>query len=415
MAFFSQKLYDAAIEDVSATVAGSLDLLPARRLGNAGDSVAVAVGSRKIDKIDTVVAQTVKFLRDRGLKPFIVPAMGSHGGATPEGQRAVLAEYNITESSTGVAIRPEMDTVNMGTLDDGLPVHFSASALSADHIVAINRIKPHTKFSAGIESGLCKMLAIGLGKAEGATACHRHAVRHSFSVIETLAGWLLGRVPVLFGIGLIEDGYGRLSKILPVLPEDWIGCEKTALKTAAAMMPKIPFDSLDLLIVDYIGKDVSGIGMDSNVTGRHRDIVGDFRKAPNPKRIFVRDLTPASDGNANGIGLADITTRRLVQRIDRQKTGINAIAAISPEKGAIPLYLDTDRECLSACLHTAGLNDGTEARIVRIRNTADLKYLQISRPLEAEAAGNDCLTRVTPWQAIEFDVHDNLQEFYSDD
>lgn len=415
MAFFSQQLCDSAIEDVPAAVAGGIDCLPAHRMGNTGDSVAVAVGSRKIDKIDTVVARTVKSLQDRRLKPFIVPAMGSHGGATPEGQRAVLAGFNITEASMGVPIRAEMDTVRMGTLDDGMPVHFSAAAVSADHIVVINRIKPHTKFSAEIESGLCKMLAIGLGKADGAAACHRHAVRHSFSVIETLAGYLLERVSVLFGIGLIEDGYGRLSKVLPVLPEDWIDAEKAGLKAAAAMMGKIPFDLLDLLIVDYIGKDISGIGMDSNVTGRHRDIVGDFHAAPNPKRIFVRDLTPASDGNANGIGLADITTRRLVERIDRRKTAINAITAISPEKGAIPLYFDTDRECFAACFHSAGLTDGADARIVRIRNTADLKFLQISRPLKAEAAENIGLTRITPWQTIEFDAHDNLREFYLDD
>ncbi|MDO9262545.1 MAG: DUF362 domain-containing protein, partial [Desulfosalsimonadaceae bacterium] len=241
---------------------------------------------------------------------------------------------------------------------------------------------------------------------------HQRAVDHTFGIIESTAAILLKKIKILFCIALLEDGYGKLAQVETLFPGNLILQEKALLKKAGAMMGRIPFDPIDVLIVDQIGKDISGIGMDSNVTGRHRDLVGDTMAAPHVKRIFVRDLSAASDGNANGIGLADFTTRRLVERMDRELTYVNSLAAISPEKAAIPVYFDSDRQCLDACARTCGRPNPDELRVVRIKNTSSLKYLQVSRSLEKEVLdSHDHLSFVSPWQGLVFDGLDNVTEF----
>jgi hypothetical protein len=348
-----------------------------------------------------------------GLKPFVIPAMGSHGGATAEGQRKVLEKLGISESEIKVPVFPDMETEIIGNLPCGLDIHISKRAIQADHVVVINRIKLHTKFRADIESGLCKMLTIGLGKEKGATAFHSCAVKNGFGIIEDAAGLVINKLKILFGLALIEDGYGNLSKVEAVLPSGLIEREKDLLRDAKKLMGHIPFDSIDLLIVDFFGKDISGIGMDSNVTGRHRDIVGDFYASPHAKRIFVRELSPGSDGNGNGIGLADITTTRLVKGLDMKKTYANSITAISPEKASIPVHFDTDRECLDACAKTLGLDSMENARIVRIASTKRLEKMQISKSLESEIKANPDIARISPWEPLKFDEKDNLLPFPS--
>ncbi len=318
MAFVSQQLFCAGLDDVAKTAKTVLDRIPQCQT-NKGKTVAVAVGSRNIDKIHIVLDQILRFLEQRGFKPFIVPAMGSHGGATAIGQKQVLAKFKITEAAMKVPIIADMETECVATHRSGLKAFISKAALSADYVVLVNRIKPHTKFKADIESGLCKMMTLGLGKAKGAEEFHRYAVKQTFRIIEQTAEILIKKLNVLFGIGLLEDGYGKLARIEAVLPDDLIAREKILLKKAVDMMGNIPFDHIDIMIVDQIGKDISGIGMDSNITGRHRDIVGDIDISPHVKRIFVRDLSPGSDGNGNGIGLADVTTQRLVNRLDIEK------------------------------------------------------------------------------------------------
>lgn len=410
MAVVKQKLYSSGINDIPAAVLSALSAFTISHMVKPGKIVAVAVGSRGINRIDSVVYHCLKFLKNKGLKPFIVPAMGSHGGATAKGQRDVLAKLGITESTMEAPVCSEMDVVQVGKLSNGLKIFFSKKALEADHIVVINRIKPHTKFRAEVESGLCKMLTIGLGKAQGATEFHRRAVRHTFKVIEDAATFIINQGRILFGLALLEDGRGDLAYVEAILPSSIVERDKILLKEARATMGRIPFDYLDILIVDFIGKDISGIGMDSNITGRHRDIVGDFSISPHVKRIFVRDLSPASNGNGNGIGLADITTKRLVDSLDIQKTYINALTAISPEKAAIPIYFDTDRKSLDVCAKTIGLDSMAKARIVRIKDTASLELLQISKALELEVLSNPNLELITPWQPFEFDEDDNLME-----
>ncbi len=413
MAFVRQKLFSSGVSDVSHEVRRALCRVSHLHAAKKTETVAVAVGSRNISGIDTVVYETLRFLEKAGFMPFIVPAMGSHGGATPSGQKDVLSRFGITEAAMGVPINADMETQAVATLSSGLKIFLSKPALEADHLVVINRIKPHTKFHADIESGLCKMLTIGLGKKEGATEFHRFAVGRSFAVIEEACRFLLKRVPLLFGLALLEDGYGRPARVEAVLPDALLEREKQLLKDAVAMMGSIPFDCLDILIVDYIGKDISGIGMDSNITGRHRDITGDTFTAPHVKRIFVRDLSPGSDGNGNGIGLADFTTHRLVRRLDMEKTVMNALTAISPEKAAIPIHFETDQECLAACARTSGIDFYDNLRIVRIKSTAAIETLQVSKPLEQEVFANPAVTLLTPWKPFEFDPSGNLLEFPS--
>ena len=411
MALVRQKLHAGKLQDIPAAVRKALHGLRLASEAKSGESVAVAVGSRGISHIPIIVSECTKFLKDLGLDPFIVPAMGSHGGNTLEGELSVLAGLGITESSVGVPIHAAEDVVEIGRLDIGIPILMDRRAAEADHIVVLNRIKPHTKFIGPIESGLTKMLTVGLGKGKGAALYHRAAVQHTFGILQDAARHILDSRSVIFGLALLEDGYKNVSRICAIGPENWFEAEASLLEEARLMLPHIPFDPIDILIVDEIGKDISGIGMDSNITGRHRDIVGDFCKAPHVKRIFVRNLSPKSNGNGNGIGLADFTTQRLVDALDLEKTYMNALTAISPEKAAIPMYYDTDHECIEACLNTIGMVRPEAAQIVRIKNTAILEKLMISRALEGYVSSNTDLEVLGPWEPIAFDDKGNLLNF----
>ncbi len=408
MALVRQRLHAKKAENISAAVESELQCLVPKISSRPGESVAIGVGSRSISQISLIVYQCVRFLKERGLKPFIVPAMGSHGGNTTEGEISVLTNLGITESSMGVPINAGVDVVEIGKLDIGMPVLMDRRAAEADHIVVINRVKPHTKFDGYIESGLTKILTIGLGKGQGAVLYHRAAVHNTFDILQDAARHILKTKSVLFGLAIVEDGYKDVARTCAVEPMNWFEAEHALLEDARFMMPRIPFDPIDILIIDEMGKDISGIGIDSNVTGRHRDIVGDFFKAPHVKRIFVRDLSPETNGNANGIGLADFTTQRLVDALDLEKTYVNALTAISPEKAAIPMHFETDRQCLESCLKTIGQVKPEKARIVRIKNTLALDKLLVSRALEEEVVSNPDLSMVSSWEPIAFDEKDNL-------
>lgn len=407
-ALIRQQLPALGIEDLPRAIADSLKAVSLPRKTKPGETVAVAVGSRGIKHLPVVILHCLQILKNRGLKPFIVPAMGSHGGATPEGQLAVLGKLGIAESAMDVPVITDMDVVCIGERPGGLKLHFSKTALQADHIVVVNRIKPHTKFDAEIESGICKMLTVGLGKAKGAAEFHRCAVKQSFKIIEQAADSILKDVGFLFGLALLEDGYGDISHIEAVASSNLIKREKELLKKASDLMGRIPFDNLDILIIDFFGKDISGVGMDPNITGRHRDIVGDFYRPPHAKRIFVRNLSAGADGNGNGIGLADVVTGRLVRAIDREKTYVNALAAVSPEKASIPMHFETDRTCLDVCLKTIGMTEMSNVRMVRIKDTMCLEYLQVSKALKEEVLTNPHLEQLTSWKPMRFDKKGNL-------
>lgn len=408
MARVKQTLYTSSLTDIEGAVAGALRDCPDLIRPEKGATVALAVGSRGIDAIDRITAACAAFFKNSGCLPFIVPAMGSHGGATPEGQEKILADLGITEAYMGVPVKSDMSTASIGRLECGMNIFMARTALTADYIFPVNRVKPHTKFMAEIESGLAKMLVVGLGKADGAAETHRYAVGHTFEIIRQAAEYIIGQGRVLGGLAVVENGRGRVARVKAVSASSLIEEEKKLLAEAYEKMARIPFDGVDILVVDRIGKDISGIGMDSNVTGRHRDITGDFFTAPHVKRIFVRDLSPASGGNANGIGLADFTTTRLVNAIDREKTFINAMAAISPEKAAIPMAFASDREAIFAAAAGCGLASPQDARLIRIQDTRHLETLIVSRAFESEIRQKAGLALAGDWSELSFDDRGNL-------
>ena len=409
MGLVRQKLYRQEINDIPSAVRKALTPLRLSEHLRPGMRVAIPAGSRGIDRIDQIIKALVDVLKELGAEPFLFPAMGSHGGATPEGQRSILEHYGITEATMGVPIHASMEVVQLGKTPSGIPVLIDKFAYKADAIVIVNRVKTHTKFDGEIESGLFKMMAIGMGKHKGASLYHRAAVDHGMETIIVEAGQVvLRRCPVLFGLGIVENGVDRVARIEAFPPDRMLEGEKALLQLSKKIMARIPFDHLDLLIIDEIGKDISGTGMDTKVVGRHRDLIGDFWIHPHPKRIFVRDLTEATEGNATGLGLADFTTQRCVQKVDMQKTAVNCLTALSPEKAALPLTFPNDREGIKKALTTVGIKPLSQLRVVHIRNTLRLEELSVSEGLASEVSASSKITQLTPFQEMAFDKSDSL-------
>ena len=397
------------IEDIPAEVSKEMKRLRLQEKIGQGDSVAITAGSRGVANIHIITRVVVDELKKLGARPFIFPSMGSHGGATAEGQLMVLEKYGISESSMGCPLRSTMEVAYLGDAADGYPLYVDKYAIEADHIVLINRIKPHTKFSGPLESGLMKMMALGMGKQKGAEYYHRAAVRLTFEkIVKTVGLEILRKCPILFGLGIVENGYDQTCVIRALSPEDIPEGEKALLVMAKERMARLPFDQIDVVVIDQIGKNISGTGMDVNVTGRNRDILGDYTAGPYVKRIFVRNLSEESEGNALGIGFADFTTTRVTEKMDRKKTYINCLTAISPEKGAIPIYFDTDREALDACLMTIGDIPVDQARLVHIKSTQHLSRLSVSQAFESEVRASDRLRRLDEWKEMGLDKNGNI-------
>lgn len=409
MALVEQRFDLQKIVDIPEAVRAEMARLGLKGSIKPGDTIAVTGGSRGVANIDVVTRAVVEEIKKLGGEPFIFPSMGSHGGATAEGQIKVLANLGITGETMGCPIKSDMEPVFLGEAALDYPVYVDRNAMEADHIAVINRVKPHTKFQGPIESGLMKMMAIGMGKHKGASYYHKAAVRLTFQkIVETVGLEVMKQCPILFGLAMVENSFHETCALRAFLPQDILEGEKELLKIAYDRMARIPFDEIDVLIVDRIGKDISGTGMDTNVTGRNIDILGDFTTRPSVKRIFVRDLTEKTEGNATGIGLADFTTTRLVEKMDRHKTWINVITGISPEKGAIPIHFDTDREALKGCFDTIGEISEAEARVVHIQDTISLRRISVSRAYESEIEDNDGLELITHWSEIAFDDKGNL-------
>jgi len=362
-----------------------------------------------VANIDVVTRTIVDEFKKLGAKPYIFPAMGSHGGATAAGQIKVLASLGITEATMGCPIKSDMEPVFLGEAALGYPINVDKNAMDADHIVVVNRVKPHTKFVGPVESGLMKMMAIGMGKQKGASYYHKAAVRLTFQkIVETVGLEVMKRCPVLFGLATVENAFHDTCRIRAFLPDDILEGEKQLLKIAYERMAQLPFDEIDVLIVDQIGKDISGTGMDTNVTGRNFDLLGDFTTRPRVKRVFVRDLTAKTEGNATGIGLAEFTTTRLVNKMDKHKTWMNVITGISPEKGSIPIHFDTDREVLKACFDTIGDTAAADAMVVHIKDTLSVHRISVSKAYAGEIAKNDTLKILTDWKEMGLDSEGNM-------
>ena len=397
------------VKDIAGTVQAELRRLSLDQRVKRGQRIALTGGSRGVANIAVILKAAVEFFKSLGAEPFIFPAMGSHGGAKAEGQVALLAHYNVTEVFTGAPILASMEVVEIGRTEDGVPVFIDQYASRADWILVINRIKPHTKFKAPIESGLMKMMAIGMGKQKGAEYYHKAAIHYTFPKIIVDAGrQVLQKAPILGGIGIVENGYDETAKIVAVKPGELEEKERELLTLAKEMMPRLPFKEIDLLIVDEMGKDISGTGIDPNVTGRNRDLLGVFPHPVNVKRLFVRDLTENSNGNATGIGLADLTSKRLVDKIDYQATYMNCITGISLEKAAVPMFLPTDHEAIQVALGSIGLVLPDQSKIVRIQNTLHIDEVEVSAAYLEEVNQRPDLKVLQGPNPMAFDLQDNL-------
>ncbi|HYF95376.1 MAG TPA: lactate racemase domain-containing protein [Symbiobacteriaceae bacterium] len=395
----------AEIADVAAAVHSAFDAVPGAI--QPGQRVCLAVGSRGIDRIDQVARAAVEAVRRLRGEVFIIPAMGSHGGATAEGQLEVLASYGITPQTIGCEIRSSMETVELGEVEDGVPVYVDRTAYEgADVIIPINRVKPHTDFHGPVESGLLKMIAIGLGKQKGADTFHGRGFAVFHRLIPAVGRFTLTKVNIPFGLALVENAHARLAHIEAVPAERVWEREQELLALARSKMARLPVGALDVLVLDYIGKDISGLGMDSNVVGRY--YTGPTGTGPDIQRIIVRDLTPTTEGNAVGIGMADVVLRQAVEKMDAYTTYMNCITAKTPEGARVALTVDTDREALAIALACC-LNVRPEgARIVRIRDTKHLERFYASESVLPELLATGRCEVVEPLHPIRFDASDIL-------
>ena len=375
-----QNLDAEEITDLAEAVRSALSSEPVAARIRPGMRVAVTAGSRGIDRIEEVLRLTVDWLRSLGADPFIVPAMGSHGGKEQDGPVNLLATLGITEKTVGAPLASDPETVVLGQVQ-GLPVHCSRAAMRADGIIVVNRIKPHTSFSGEYESGLVKMLAVGLGGRQGAAFVHARGVKAIQKIIVEMAGEVLHRAPVLAGVALLENGLDRLNKIEAIPAEQIMDREPTLLDQARRLRPMLPFEEADVLVVDYIGKDLSGTGMDTHVIGR-LFITGEREPdIPRIKRIAALRLSPGSKGNAYGIGLADVTTQAVVHAMDPETVHANAMASTFLERARIPLTLPSDRETIDAAVSTCNHPDLRTLKLGRIQDTRHLQELHVSESL----------------------------------
>lgn len=367
-----------------------------------GKRIAVAVGSRGIDRLPGVVRAVVGEIRAQGGEPFIVPAMGSHGGATPEGQTEMLESLGVSEGTADAPVRASMETIEVGRTVSGWPVHVARTLAGADGVVIVNRIKPHTDFSSDrLGSGLIKMSVIGLGKADGAFTCHRSAMEIGYErAIREISEVVLRELPVVCGLALVEDGRHQLAHIEAVRASDMPAREPELLALARRWMPALPIPAIDVLVIDWIGKDISGAGMDTNIIGRGVNGQPREDRRSDVRAIYARRLTEASHGNAIGLGLAEIVSSKLVADMNPKATYMNALSSMTPVTARIPMHFDTDEECVRAALRMAGV-ESQHARIVRVRNTLALDRVVMSEACAAEIGGRAHLRIVEsprPWR-----------------
>jgi hypothetical protein len=407
-----QKFEGPAVADIPAAVQAELARADVAAVIKPGQTVALTAGSRGVANIATIIKAVADYLKRLGAKPFVIPAMGSHGGGTADGQLEVLRHYDITEESMGVPLRATMEVVQIGETPDGIPVWLDKYASEADHIGVINRVKPHTDFSGAIESGLFKMMTIGLGKYQGAQYYHRANVQYGYEhVIRTVGCTVLQQARIAFGLGVIENGYDQTAIIRAVRTPQFEATELELQALSKKLAARLPFDFIHLLIVEEMGKNISGTGMDTKVIGRIMNIIEPPPKHPRILRIYVRDLHDDSYGNATGVGLADFVSRRLVNNIDPTATYINCLTGLSPESARIPITFDTDREAVDAALGTIGLVKSDEARIVRMKNTLLLEELDVSEALLPEVQQRDTLEILWGPKGLMFDSDGGLPTF----
>ncbi|MGP0062965.1 MAG: lactate racemase domain-containing protein [Isosphaeraceae bacterium] len=377
-----------------------------------GGRIAITVGSRGISQIARIATAAVGAVRGLGFEPFVVAAMGSHGGGTADGQRALLAELGVTEATVGCPVRSEMDTVEVGTNSFGLPIHVDRNAYEADGIILLNRVKPHTSFTGDYESGLLKMLTIGLGKRQGAAQVHKLGLPGLRAMLPEVGAFLLSRTRVVLGVAILENAREHTAKIVAIEPDELLAVEPRLLEEARSLMGRLPFDQIDVLVVGELGKNYSGTGLDPNVIGRQR--VETMPDLPSPiiTRVAVLDLSVEARGNALGIGLADLTTERLVRQIDPTPMRVNSMTSNFLTRSRVPLSLPTDRDVFAACLDTCWRSDWEQARMVLIPNTLELTSFWVTPAMSAEVRAHPDLDFETDFVPIPFRVDGKLEQEY---
>lgn len=371
-----------------------------------GMRVCITCGSRGIDNLALIVRTVVAFCKSRNADPFVIPAMGSHGGATAEGQRQVLEALGITEDSVGCPIHSSMDTVVVGQTADGQDVHVDAHAAAADAIIVLNRIKPHTSFRGTYESGLMKMMAIGLGKQKGAASCHASGYKYMAKMVPAFGNVILDHAPIAFGLAILENAFDRTAELHALTPAEIRSEEPKLLQKAFAYMPKLYFDACDVLVVDEIGKNISGGGMDPNITGAFSTPYASG--GIHAQMRCILSLTPQTHGSAYGMGAADVISKRLYDAIDLEKTYPNSITSTALSFSKIPLVMKNDADTIRLCIRSCTDIDKTAPKIIRIRNTLELGTIWISEAMIPEARENPNLEILSEPAALDFDKNGNL-------
>ena len=407
-----QQFTAPTVADIAAEVATQLRGLGLQARIKPGDSVAVTAGSRGIANIALIIRAAVDHFKSLGAEPFIVPAMGSHGGGNAEGQVEILQGYGITADYCGCPIRASMETIIVCQTKEGFPVHFDKHASQADHVLVVGRIKPHTGFVGDIESGLMKMMLIGLGKHAGALIYHRAIQDYSFpQIVRSVAAEVIAKCRIVAGLGIVENEKEETARIAAVLPEELEAREKELLVLAKRWIPRLPFDRCHMLLIDQIGKNISGTGMDTNVIGRkyndHKAVEDEF---PKVKVIAVRSLTEETHGNATGIGMAEFCRSRVLEQIDFRKTRINCLTGGHVAAGMTPFDYATDREILDIALPTIGLTDPPHAKLLWIHNTLDLVEVECGEAYLPQAREMSNLEILTEPRPLPFDAAGNLPD-----
>jgi hypothetical protein len=409
MLLVRQNFPDRSLKDIPGTVRGELAAAGFGERLPAGASVAIGVGSRGISNIATIVKSVVGFWKDRGMQPFIFPAMGSHGAATAEGQADVLAHYGIIEETMGCPVRSSLEVISLGKTPEGIEAFLDRHASGADGIMLVGRIKQHTDFAGKIESGLFKMMGIGLGKWAGAKNYHTHAYRLGMeAVIRSVGNQVLGSGKILGGLAILEDAYHNTAKVAAVPVDRMLAMEEELLELVKRWAPSLPCN-LDVLMIDEIGKQISGAGMDTKVVNRGTQ--GEYNPWPNTprvERIYLRDLSSVSYGNGVGLGLADIVHDRLAAKLDTKPTWINALTASTPSAAKLPIHFSTDRECLERISTTVGKHHLEDVRIGWIENTLEIATLGLSDNMRAEIECHPALEILAESHALPFDAEGNL-------
>ena len=407
-----EKYEDDKIDDVKAHLINELDSLEIDRQSLRGKKIALTVGSRGIPSLPVLVRTMCDKLKEWGAEPFIIPAMGSHGGGTVEGNVQILTDYGITEDAMGVPIKASMDVVQVGAINDGAhtPIYCDKNAAEADGIVLFNKVKPHTDFKGYVESGMCKMIAIGIAKHFGCSWFHRQGFDTFGERIPMVAAEFLKNMNVIMGVGVVQNAFDEISEIKAYPKDKIIEGDHELLQIAKRRLPRMKFDNIDVLIIDQIGKNISGEGADPNVTGR--GCMPGFEDDFHCKKMFVRKLTPPSHGNACGLCYADVTTRQCLQSVDWESTWINFSTNMMLSAGKIPVYQNTDYEALRLAIRTCTeLSDYSQARIARIRDTLSLSEVEVSEALLPDVIGRDDVEILSEPYELEFDDDGNMKDF----